>query len=378
MSKIYENDGVNVNLGDVASKAASKHCIATYGNSFAAEVIDTSNGNFRGPRGIKLKPGFEDCIWSCAPDGIGTKVVITDAAGMHNVSAFDIAAMTSFDLIRYGGLPIYMTSVLDVSSLGDSVDDPKFKATLNLYKGMKNAADELGIIMLNGETAELSNTVTSNNFNATLEYNWGGSVHGLYHPDKMITGEGIKDGDVIIAFKENGFRSNGISSVRKAFAMKFGENWFNEEDAQLFIKQAAEPSVLYDKIFVDANGWTGNKRIPIKSIVHLTGGSFGSKLGHDVLFPLGLSANLDNLFEIPDIMRECANWRHMSDQDLYETWNGGQGAIAIVDASDVDKILKLAKQNDVKTLVAGSVSKYKDPTVIINSKLSKGAICSFN
>jgi len=73
----YSEDGVNVNLGDLASMAAFEECKATYRNSPIATVIDTSNGNFRGPRGIQLNPDFDStgCIWSCAPDGIGTKVV---------------------------------------------------------------------------------------------------------------------------------------------------------------------------------------------------------------------------------------------------------------------------------------------------------------
>ena len=375
--KIYEEDGVNVNLGDMASKAASKHCRATYENSFVAEVVDTSKGHFRGPRGIQLKPGFEDCYWSCAPDGIGTKVIITDAAGMHHVSAFDMIAMTSADLVRYGGIPLYITSVLDVSSLGDSIDSPEFKAILDLYKGLENAANEIGAILLNGETAELSNTVSSDNPDATLKYNWGGSVHGLYHPDRMITGKGIKDGDVIIAFKENGFRSNGISSVRKAFAMKFGENWFNEPKAQSFIKQAAEPSVLYDKLFVSANGWTGDKRIKIKSIVHVTGGSFESKLGHDILFPVDLSVDLDNLFEIPDIMKQCAKWRNMSDKDLYQTWNSGQGALAILSKKEAKKLLKRAEDFGIEAQIAGVITKKDTPKIKINSKNKKGKVVTF-
>lgn len=104
MSEIYSEDGVNVDLGDLASKFAAQICQSTYGFSPIANVVDSSNGNFRGPRGIQLKPEFDSnaCIWSCAPDGIGTKVVITDSVGCYGVSAFDLLAMTSFDLIRWG------------------------------------------------------------------------------------------------------------------------------------------------------------------------------------------------------------------------------------------------------------------------------------
>jgi hypothetical protein len=47
-----------------------------------------------------------------------------------------------------------------------------------------------------------------------------------------------------------------------------------------------------------------------------------SKLAEDILFPRGLSAELDNLWDPADIMRKCAKWRGMIDEECYETWNG--------------------------------------------------------
>jgi phosphoribosylaminoimidazole (AIR) synthetase len=104
MTSIYLQDGVNVDLGDLVSKFAADICKSTYDFSPIAKVVDTTNGNFRGPRGIQLKPDFnsDGFIWSCAPDGIGTKVIITDSVCSHLFSAFDLIAMTSFDLVRGG------------------------------------------------------------------------------------------------------------------------------------------------------------------------------------------------------------------------------------------------------------------------------------
>jgi len=44
-----------------------------------------------------------------------------------------------------------------------------------------------------------------------------------------------------------------------------------------------------------------------------------------------LSAELFDLFTPPDIMLKCAKWREFSDEECYSTWNGGQGAIVVVD-----------------------------------------------
>jgi len=371
--KIYAQDGVDVELGDLASKIAGEFCKSTYNNSPIAQVVDMTRGNFRGPRGIDLLDQFRQkgYLLACAPDGIGTKVVLHDCASSWQVAAFDLIAMTSFDLVRWGGVPVYFTSVLDVSSLGENQNDKTFKAVLALYEGSANAGKAVNMIIINGETAELSYTVSSDNLNATLKFNWGGSAQGLFHQDKMILGDSLEPGQAVMVLKENGFRSNGISSVRKAFANKFGDNWFSSETAQPFIKAAAEPSVLYDRFFCSINGWYGDSPyIKVHSLIHLSGGSFESKFGKDILFPLGLSAKLNNLWQAPQIMEQCALWRKMDDRSIYETWNGGQGALAVIDEKDVQTFIEEAAKFGLLAKKGGIINKTISPEVRITSAFS--------
>lgn len=372
-TKIYKQDGVDVKLGDLASKIAGDFCKSTYNFSPIAQVIDMTKGNFRGPRAVRILPQFKQFGYdlACAPDGIGTKVVLHDSAKSWGVAAFDLIAMTSFDLVRWGGVPVFFTSVLDVSTLGENQNDKTFKAVIALYEGAANAAKKVNMIIINGETAELNNTVSSDNPNATLKFNWGGSAQGLFHQDKMILGDSLKAGQVVMVMKEKGFRSNGISSVRKALTKKFGENWFVNELAQPFIKAAAEPSVLYDTFFCSINGWYGDSPyIKVHSLIHLSGGSFESKFGKDILFPLGLSAKLDNLWHPPQIMEECAKWRGMDCKSVYATWNGGQGALAVIDEKNVQTFINEAAKFGLLSKAAGIICKDKSPNVTIKSALS--------
>jgi len=378
--KIYGQDGVNVSLGDRASAIAAGFCKKTYKNSQLARVVDMTNGNFRGPRGIDLDDQYRvrGFNLSCAPDGIGTKVVLHDCAKAWGRAAFDLVAMTSFDLVRWGGVPIYFTSVLDVQSLGSDENSDTFNAVTSLYEGSCAAATAVNMIVLNGETAELSSTVTSENEDTILKFNWGGSAHGLFHEDRMILGNTLKPGQILMLLKENGFRSNGISTVRKAFLIKFGDKWYICEEAQPFIKAAAEPSVLYDKFFCAINGWTDDvPNIKVHSLVHLSGGSFESKLGKDILFPLGLSADLTNLCKPPEIMKNCADWRGMDCKSIYETWNGGQGAAAVIDKKDEDLFIEIAANFGLEAQYGGEIIKKSTPEVRIKSAFS-GEVITFS
>jgi phosphoribosylformylglycinamidine cyclo-ligase len=242
-----------------------------------------------------------------------------------------------------------------------------------MIEGMGEVCKEQNLVALNGETAELGVCVSSENPNAQMQFNWAGFTIGAYHRNKMITGETLAPGQWVVAFKETGFRSNGHGSVRKAFGKKYGPEWYRNLDAASDMIEAAAPSVLYDRFLTWLNGWYESDFDPIIKlhlIVHLTGGAIRTKLAEDVLFPRGLSAHLDNLWEPPEIMRKCAQWRGMSDQECYETWNGGQGALAVVDSCDYGLLEAQAKRHGLEIQVCGKIIHSKNPSVTIRSRFS--------
>jgi phosphoribosylaminoimidazole (AIR) synthetase len=89
----------------------------------------------------------------------------------------------------------------------------------------------------------------------------------------------------------------------------------------------------------ETNGWYDpnlKPKIKMHAIAHISGGGIVGKFGEDILFPRGLSAELTELFDPPDIMRNLAEWRGFTDEEIYSTWNGGQGILAVIDEKDVN------------------------------------------
>jgi phosphoribosylaminoimidazole (AIR) synthetase len=199
-------------------------------------------------------------------------------------------------------------------------------------------------------------------------------MQGVYHHDKMILWDKVKAWDVIIALRENWFRSNGISSVRKALKMKYWESWFANEEAKEAIHACATPSILYDNYLTHLNGRdteSFEKIVDVHSIIHLSGGAFKGKLLDDLLKRKWLSAELPSLWQMPAIMQKCAQWRWMSDADIYDTRNGGQWWIIIVDSNDVDTTLAQAINFWVDAKVSWYISTNTWPSqVSITSPLS--------
>lgn len=369
-------DTVNLSLGDEISAHAGKLTRTTHNNSLWVNVTEP-NEHFRSEVSFEILKHLEGVKTIFAPDGIGTKVALIDASRGYKNAARDLIAMTAGDITRSGGCPVVFSNVLDVSSLGENNSSETFVAIKQLFDGLVEVANLLNFNCIKGETAELSTCVGSPNPNALVKFNWAGFMTGVTHPDKMITGHTLAPGQVVIALREYGFRSNGISAVRATMQNKFGNDWWQQTE---FVKQIATPSTLYDHFLTWLNGWENKNNnfehyLKPHFICHLSGGSFRSKFFEDVLKRKGLSARLDTLWEPPAIVAQVAEWSGMSDTQLYEKWSCGQGALVVVDKVDVDQFIKHAKTFAIEACVAGEITKESNPSLWITSKFSDELFC---
>src|SRR3989344_888706 len=252
--KLYSQDGVDVEEEASFSAFAGSICKESYQNSPFVEVHDLSGGNFRGPRPFTFKNLPEGFFIETSTDSIGTKGIITDAAKTHHLAGYDLIAMNASDITRFGGVPVAIVNVLDTTTVGEEESEER-RAYEKAIVGLAKAAKEYKMVILKGETAQMTEALGSEIKNSKTKINWAGAVIGVYHKDKIVTGDTLAPGQVIIALKENGFRCNGISSVRRALKEKFGENWWDKEEAKESIRMAAEPSVLYDNFVSTLHGW---------------------------------------------------------------------------------------------------------------------------
>lgn len=370
--KLYAADGVNVTEEGTFSKYAGSVCKDSYANSNFVEVHDLSHGHFRGPRPVTFKNLPDGYLMESSADGLGTKGILIDAAGMHETAGYDLVAMTATDITRYGGLPLMLINILDIVSVGTDGDDVS-STYKKLLTGLGNAVRESNIVVLKGETAQMGVCIGSEIEDSPTRFNWGATIAGVYHKDKMVTGDTLAPGQKVIALQEHGFRCNGISSVRKALAMKYGKQWWANADALEDVKAAAAPSLLYDVFINTIHGWYSKDFQPemaLHAIVHLSGGGIKEKFGNDLLKSRGLSATLDNLCNPALIMKKCAEWRGIEPEEFYETWNGGQGILLVVDAKDADRCVMRAKDFGISAQVCGEItSGHTEKTLTIHSEL---------
>ena len=364
---VYSDAGVNIDLGDEASKILYEASKLTWENRKGkfGEVLEFF-GNFSGTRAVRVSGLPADALTNLGFDGIGSKVLIAQIMGMHDTVAYDLFAMVCDDAVVRGAEPVLLGSILDVNSLGKN-GKSYIEFVKQLAVGYVKAAREAGVAVVNGEVAELGASVTGyGDFN----YNWGAGVAWFARESRLLKGNEIKEGDSIIALRENGFRSNGLSLVIKVMENAHGSNWHNflfetqiAHSSNTFGNLVLTPSRIYTKAVVEMfGGFLGEPKAEIHGVVHVTGGGIPGKLAR-ALRPSGLGAYLDKLFYPPEIMKHVQSIGNVSDEEAYKTWNMGNGMLIITPTPN--DVLSIASSYNIGAQVAGFV--VRDPLIKIKS-----------
>jgi phosphoribosylformylglycinamidine cyclo-ligase len=358
----YEDSGVNIELGDDVSKILYNAAKETWANRKGklGELIVPFD-DFSGVRAIDVSNLPSGTLMNIGFDGVGTKMELAERINDHSTIAFDLFAMVCDDAVVRGAEPVLIGSILDVNSLGKD-GETYIEQVKQLAKGYIEAAKAANVAIINGEVAELGDRIKGfGDFN----YTWGGAVVWFANKDNLFTGREIKQGDAIVAFKENGFRSNGLSLVRKVFQRVYGNDWHKKEINGISLgRLALTPSKIYSKTIIDVHGGIDSeKRAEIHGVAHITGGGIPGKLGR-ILKASNLGAELDDLFEPSEVMLHCQEIGNINDKEAYSTWNMGNGMLVIT--PEPEKIIQIARENEVEAKIAGKIT--MDEQIKINNK----------
>lgn len=346
---------VNIELGDDVSKMLYEASQETHVNRPGLLVeFHQSFSGLRAIPGTMLKD-VGNMYLNLAFDGVGTKVEVSERLQDHSVVAHDLFAMVCDDAVVRGAEPVAIGSILDVRQLDDTENTRA--AVTQLSQGYIEAAKAAGVVVVNGEVAELGDRVGGyGDFN----YNWGATVLWFAHKDRILTGHQIQPGDSLVGLAEHGFRSNGITDVRKAMEGEYGPQWHDvvvqELGALPLGRLVQKPSIIYSRF---VSGLTGGYDIDQKpkaavtGVAHITGGGQPSKLGR-MLEPSGLGVTIDSPITPPEIMTHVQQLRDFSDKQAYGKWHMGPGMV--IATPEPEKVLAEAEEFGLDAQTIGQVT----------------------
>ncbi|HKW58668.1 MAG TPA: phosphoribosylformylglycinamidine cyclo-ligase [Candidatus Dormibacteraeota bacterium] len=241
---------------------------------------------------------------AASADGVGTKIKVAIAAGMHRGIGVDIVNHCVNDIACAGARPLFFLDYFATGKL-----DPDVFA--QLVEGMTEACRKAGCALLGGETAEMPGMY------ALGDYDLAGFIVGLVEPGERR--DPVKAGDALVGLPSNGLHTNGYSLARKVFE---GVPLSGTLARELL---APHPSYLDDL-----------RRIRWKGAAHITGGGIPGNLPRCLRG--GLGARLDpSAWQVPAIFEKIRARGRVSDDEMWGTFNMGLGMILVVDPKDVPK-----------------------------------------
>lgn len=271
-------------------------------------------------------------------DGVGTKLKLAFLLDKHDTVGIDCVAMCVNDIACAGGEPLFF---LDYIACGKNY--PEKIATI--VKGVADGCKQAGAALIGGETAEMPG------FYPEDEYDLAGFAVGIVDEKKLITGEQLKAGDVLIGMASSGVHSNGFSLVRKVFEMtkESLETYYEELGTTL-----GEALIAPTKIYVKALKAVKDAGVEIKACSHITGGGFYENIPR--MLPDGVRAVVrKDSYEVPAIFRLLADKGNIEEQMMYNTYNMGIGMVLAVDPSEVEAAMAAVREAGETPYVIGEV-----------------------
>ena len=169
-------------------------------STFRPEVIGDIGG-FGGLFGFDAAR-YRQPVLVSATDGVGTKALVAQAAGRFDTIGVDLVAMCVDDLVCQGAEPLFFLDYIAVGRLDpDHIEQ--------LVEGVAEGCRQAGCALIGGEMAEHPGAMEPGEFDLV------GFAVGVVERDRLITGEHVAVGDVLIGLPSPGLRSNGYSLARR-------------------------------------------------------------------------------------------------------------------------------------------------------------------
>jgi phosphoribosylformylglycinamidine cyclo-ligase len=330
----YADAGVNITVADQAKRRIAAMAGKTFRRGVLAPI-----GGFGALFQLDRKRWRNPILVSSA-DGVGTKLKIAFATGIHSGVGADILNHCVNDILTQGAEPLFFLDYLAMGKLDTTIIE-------QVIDGMSRAAKHAGCSLIGGETAEMPD------FYPPGEYDLAGFIVGAVEEKMRLDPRRVRAGDALIALPSSGLHTNGYSLARKLI---FGEAKLKPDTyvAEVGNKIGAEllkPHRPYWPLLrnIMAKGW-------VTSMAHITGGGITGNL------PRALPANVQAVIDLGSwpvlpMFRYLARLGKIERDELLQTFNMGVGMILVVPAANVSRVETELKRRREKFYLIGRIER---------------------
>ncbi len=345
LQSAYAKSGVNYAQLDHLKISAQNAAKSTGENLMPTSYREV--GSSRGESAYVIEN--HDHYLAIVQEGLGTKNLVADAVrsytgrSFYDVLAIDTVAMIVNDLITVGARPLVVQQYLAVGN-GKWLEDKE--RMYDLVNGWKQACDEVGASWGGGETPALSGVIKEE------VVDLAGNAIGIIEPkERLLNGDRIQDGDVIIGFESSGIHANGISLARK-LAEKLPKGYQTKlENGTTFGEALLVPTHLYSRLLQALFA----AEIELHYCVNITGHGWRKLMRPTQAFRY----QIHTIPPVPIILQFLQKQLKLSDQEAYATFNMGIGFCVYIPKQFSKQVIKIAKEHNFAAWELGTISAAK-------------------
>ena len=299
----YKDAGVDIEAGDALVERIKPLARKTMREGVLAGI-----GGFGAL--FEVPKRYKEPVLVSGTDGVGTKLKLAFEWAMHDTVGIDLVAMSVNDVLVQGAEPLFF---LDYFACGKLDVDTAAAVVGGIARGCELA----GCALIGGETAEMPGMYPAG------EYDLAGFAVGAVEKAKILSGQGVRDGDVVLGLSSSGVHSNGFSLVRKCIE-RAGDRLPATLDGRPFRQAVMEPTRIYVKPVLDALG----RHEGIRALAHITGGGLLENIPR--VLPDGLAAHLrQGSWPRSELFAWLQATAAVDDHEMNRTFNNGIGMVVV-------------------------------------------------
>ena len=250
---------------------------------------------------------YKEPVLVSGTDGVGTKLRLAFEWNRHDTIGQDLVAMSVNDILVQGAEPLFF---LDYFACGKLTVDTAATVVAGIAKGCELS----GCALIGGETAEMPGMYPPG------EYDLAGFAVGAVEKSKIITGNSIVPGDVVLAIGSSGAHSNGYSLVRKIIE-RAGAKPSDDLGGKPLGDVVMAPTEIYVKPLLKLIS-----EIDVKGMAHITGGGLVDNVPR--VLPENTQAVLHrDSWQMPELFRWLQMKGGVADAEMVRVFNCGIGKI---------------------------------------------------
>jgi phosphoribosylformylglycinamidine cyclo-ligase len=334
----YKDAGVDIVAGDALVERIKPMAKKTMHEGVLAGI-----GGFGAL--FEVPKRYKEPVLVSGTDGVGTKLKLAFEWNMHDTVGIDLVAMSVNDVLVQGAEPLFF---LDYFACGKLDVDTAAAVVGGIAKGCELS----GCALIGGETAEMPGMYPAG------EYDLAGFAVGAVEKSKILTGQNVKAGDVVLGLASSGVHSNGFSLVRKCIE-RAGSSAPDTLDGQPFKQALMAPTRLYV-----LNVLAALAAHPIKALAHITGGGLLENIPR--VLPDGLAAHLQKgSWPQTELFAWLQATAGIDDIEMNRTFNNGIGMVVVIDEAEAQACAATLRASGEQVFTIGRIAPQGDTAQVL-------------